>query len=126
MQVSFWLIVSIIIVNTKVKKNDLVKKSQQEHKVKNDKEKIVKPISQSKPIIEQKAINQQNQQSQTIPFTQQTQQTEKITSELQKENAISKGSVGNIKESAVNRKIPTSLQRDVYKQIVRKFLLCTI
>ena len=126
MQVSFWLIVSIIIVNTKVKKNDIVKKSQQEHKVKNDKEKIVKPISQSKPIIEQKAINQQNQQSQTIPFTQQTQQTEKITSELPKENAISKGSVGNIKESAVNRKIPTSLQRDVYKQIVRKFLLCTI
>ena len=52
-----------------------MKKSQQEHKVKNDKEKIVKPISQSKPIIEQKAINQQNQQSQTIPFTQQTQQT---------------------------------------------------
>ena len=126
MQVSFWLIVSIIIVNTKVKKNDIVKKSQQEHKVKNDKEKIVKPISQSKPIIEQKAINQQNQQSQTIPFTQQTQQTEKITSELPKENVISKGSVGNIKESAVNRKIPTSLQRDVYKQIVRKFLLCTI
>lgn len=126
MQVSFWLIVSIIIVNTKVKKNDIVKKSQQEHKVKNDKEKIVKPISQSKPIIEQKAINQQNQQSQTIPFTQQTQQTEEITSELPKENAISKGSVGNIKESAVNRKIPTSLQRDVYKQIVRKFLLCTI
>ena len=126
MQVSFWLIVSIIIVNTKVKKNDIVKKSQQEHKVKNDKEKIVKPISQSKPIIEQKAINQQNQQSQTIPITQQTQQTEKITSELPKENAISKGSVGNIKESAVNRKIPTSLQRDVYKQIVRKFLLCTI
>lgn len=103
-----------------------MKKSQQEHKVKNDKEKIVKPISQSKPIIEQKAINQQNQQSQTIPFTQQTQQTEEITSELSKENAISKGSVGNIKESAVNRKIPTSLQRDVYKQIVRKFLLCTI
>lgn len=126
MQVSFWLIVSIIIVNTKVKKNDIVKKSQQEHKVKNDKEKIVKPISQSKPIIEQKAINQQNQQSQTIPITQQTQQTEKITSELPKENAISKGSVGNIKESAVNRKIPTSLQRDVYKQIVRKFLLFTI
>ena len=126
MQVSFWLIVSIIIVNTKVKKNDIVKKSQQEHKVKNDKEKIVKPISQSKPIIEQKAINQQNQQSQTIPFTQQTQQTEEITCELPKENAISKGSVGNIKESAVNRKIPTSLQRDVYKQIVRKFLLFTI
>ena len=49
-----------------------------------------------------------------------------ILSELPKENAISKGSVGNIKESAVNRKIPTSLQRDVYKQIVRKFLLCTI
>ena len=126
MQVSFWLIVSIIIVNTKVKKNDIVKKSQQEHKVKNDKEKIVKPISQSKPIIEQKAINQQNQQSQTIPFTQQTQQTEKITSELPKENAISKGSVGNIKESAVNRKIPTSLQRDVYKQVVRKYILYTI
>ena len=126
MQVSFWLIVSIIIVNTKVKKNDIVKKSQQEHKVKNDKEKIVKPISQSKPIIEQKAINQQNQQSQTIPFTQQTQQTEEITSELPKENAISKGSVGNIKESAVNRKIPTSLQRDVYKQVVRKYILCTI
>ena len=126
MQVSFWLIVSIIIVNTKVKKNDIVKKSQQEHKVKNDKEKIVKPISQSKPIIEQKAINQQNQQSQTIPITQQTQQTEKITSELPKENAISKGSVGNIKESAVNRKIPTSLQRDVYKQVVRKYILYTI
>ena len=126
MQVSFWLIVSIIIVNTKVKKNDIVKKSQQEHKVKNDKEKIVKPISQSKPIIEQKAINQQNQQSQTIPITQQTQQTEEITSELPKENAISKGSVGNIKESAVNRKIPTSLQRDVYKQVVRKYILYTI
>ena len=126
MQVSFWLIVSIIIVNTKVKKNDIVKKSQQEHKVKNDKEKIVKLPSQSKPIKEQKVINQESKQSQAIPSTQQTQQTEEIISELPKENAISKGSVGNIKESAVNRKIPTSLQRDVYKQIVRKFLLCTI
>ena len=126
MQVSFWLIASIIIVNTKVKKNDIVKKSQQEHKVKNDKEKIVKLPSQSKPIKEQKAINQESKQSQAIPSTQQTEQTEEIISELPKENAISKGSVGNIKESAVNRKIPTSLQRDVYKQIVRKFLLCTI
>ena len=126
MQVSFWLIVSIIIVNTKVKKNDIVKKSQQEHKGKNDKEKIVKLPSKSKPIKEQKVINQESKQSQAIPSTQQTEQTEEIISELPKENAISKGSVGNIKESAVNRKIPTSLQRDVYKQIVRKFLLCTI
>ena len=71
-------------------------------------------------------FNQESKQSQAIPSTQQTEQTEEIISELPKENAISKGSVGNIKESAVNRKIPTSLQRDVYKQIVRKFLLCTI
>ena len=103
-----------------------MKKSQQEHKVKKDKEKIVKLPSQAKPIKEQKAINQESKQSQAIPSTQQTEQTEEIISELPKENAISKGSVGNIKESAVNRKIPTSLQRDVYKQVVRKYILYTI
>ena len=112
------MLFSHIIVNTKVKKTDNGKKNQQEPKVKNEKEKVVKLSSQSKPILQPKATNIQNQGNQTTASTVNPKQQEDKNSALPNLNTVSNGRVGNIKESAVNQKIPTSLQRDVYKQIV--------